>query len=360
MRGTILFILVNFLLSAAAQAAGHGVVLQYHHVSERTPAATSVSPAVFEQQMLFLRDNGFTVWPLSRLVEHLLQDKPVPDGTMAITFDDAYTDVRDQAAPLLQRLKFPFTLFVATDFVDKRQKGYLSWDDVRQLKKQGAELAGHTLGHPHLLRRLPGEDETAWLARVRHEIDAAEARVQQQTGDHLRLFAYPYGEADETLIAKVKEWGYIGFGQQSGAVNKALLQGGMAPRFPFNVAYSDMTEFQHKASSLPLPMLTENAEPIVWDRAARPRLELTLADQVKELNCFVTGQGRAQVQKKPGGLFAVQAEKNIGVGRSRYNCTSPVAAVDARDFSLKLKPRFYWYSHQWIRRNDDGSWYPEP
>ncbi|HVL02442.1 MAG TPA: polysaccharide deacetylase family protein [Dongiaceae bacterium] len=360
MLGRTLFILVNLLFSAAALGASHGVVLQYHHVSEHSPPSTSVSPAVFKRQMQFLKDNGFTVWPLSKLVDQLLQDQPVPDGTVAITFDDAYLDIRDQAVPVLQQHNFPFTLFVATDFVDQGQKGYLSWDDLRALKRQGAELAGHTRAHAHLLRRQSGEDEAAWLDRIKAQIDGAETLLQEKTGEQLRLFAFPYGEADETLIAKVKEWGYVGFGQQSGALSKALLQGGFAPRFPFNVAYSDMTEFQHKASSLPLPVKTERADATIWSKAVRPRWELGVAPQVKSLSCYVTGQAAADVQKAKDGVFHVRAKKDIGVGRSRYNCTSPVAAEDLQNLTLKLKPRFYWYSHQWIRKQDDGEWYPEP
>ena len=45
------------------------VILQYHHVSETTPAATSVTPAQFREQMQFLANDGFKVIPLSQVVE---------------------------------------------------------------------------------------------------------------------------------------------------------------------------------------------------------------------------------------------------------------------------------------------------
>src|SRR5690606_28009254 len=128
----ILFIVVNGLSGAVqALAASHGVILQYHHVATDTPAITSVTPALFRQQMAFLRDNGFVVWPLPRpvepqprqgpdhkaivwplprLVEHLQADKAVPDGVVVITFDDAYRNIHDNAAPILREFGFPFTV----------------------------------------------------------------------------------------------------------------------------------------------------------------------------------------------------------------------------------------------------------
>lgn len=355
----ILFIVVNGLSGAVqALAAGHGVILQYHHVSERTPPSTSVSPALFERQMRFLKDNGFTLWPLSRLVEQLQADKPVPDGVVVITFDDAYDNIRTTAAPILQKLDFPFTVFVATSFVDKGQRGYLSWSQLRELKPMGGELANHTHTHLHMLRRLNGEDRAQWLTRLQDEIDTADRLLQKETGAYPRYFAYPYGEADDDIIALVKKLGYTAFGQQSGAVNKDALASGFAPRFPFNSHYADMTEFQHKASSLPLPIRQLESDPMLWTKAGKPRLTLTVDDRIQRLSCFASGQGAIAVTKEEGNRFVVQAPGNISVGRSRYNCTAPVD-TKAEGLSLPLQPRFYWYTHQWIRTRDDGSWYPE-
>jgi peptidoglycan/xylan/chitin deacetylase (PgdA/CDA1 family) len=354
----ILFIVVNGLSGAVqALAASHGVILQYHHVATDTPAITSVTPALFRQQMTFLRDNGFAVWPLPRLVEHLQADKPVPDGVVVITFDDAYRNIHDNAAPILREFGFPFTVFVSTEFVANRQRGYMTWDDLSALQKLGGTLANHTHRHPHLLRRLEGESESAWKARIQSEITTAEQLLQAHVGDHPRYLAYPYGEANEAVIAMVQQLGYIGFGQQSGAVDKAALASGMAPRFPFNMHYADMTEFQHKASSVPLPVLQLESSPMLWEKAGVPLLRLQLAEQVQQLSCFASGQGAIKVIRQNDNWFEVRANGPIPVGRSRYNCT---AALPAADSGLALKPRFYWLSRQWIRKRDDGSWYPEP
>ena len=42
-----------------------GVILQYHHVDNSTPAITSISVEKFEQHMQFLTQNNFLYGPLS-------------------------------------------------------------------------------------------------------------------------------------------------------------------------------------------------------------------------------------------------------------------------------------------------------
>jgi len=140
-------------------------------------------------------------------------------------------------------------------------------------------------------------------------------------------------------------------------VDNAALTSGMAPRFPFNMPYADMNEFQHKASSVPLPVLQLDSSPLLWVKSGVPALRLHLAEQVQQLNCYASGQGAIKVSRQNDNWFEVRANGPIPVGRSRYNCTATLPAAAS---SLALKPRFYWLSRQWIRKRDDGSWYPEP
>ncbi|RLU00485.1 MAG: hypothetical protein D9N11_12675 [Ketobacter sp.] len=346
-----LLITVNVWAENAANRVNHAVILQYHHIATDTPASTSLSPKVFAQHLDILKQEGYTVWPLPKLVSALQSDQPIPDRTVVITFDDAYDDIVLRAAPMLKKHGFPFTVFVSTDFVDRRQPGYMTWDQLRSLKKQGATLANHTRSHLHLLRRPEDVGQKQWLQTVREEIDGAEQRIEDETGEQWRYFAYPYGEADEALIKAVTAWGYLGFGQQSGAVNKSLLRSGMAPRFPFNQSYQDLADFRIKASSMPLPLLKESFPGWVFEDAVKPELKLTLAPHRGKLSCYASGQGSVPIQSLSDNLFMVQVDKPIPVGRSRYNCTLPVAGQPGR---------YHWHSRMWIRKRDDGSWYPEP
>lgn len=85
--------------AATAQAGKSATILMYHNVSDVTPPTTSVTPAVFKQHMQHLADNKFNVWPLFKILLHLANGKYVPPKTVALTFDDAYRSVYDEAFP---------------------------------------------------------------------------------------------------------------------------------------------------------------------------------------------------------------------------------------------------------------------
>ena len=149
----------------------HAVVLLYHHVSDSTPAITSVTPKQFEQQLQFIEQNGFQVWPLPKIIKHLSNDLSLPDKTVAITFDDSYQSVFTEAFPRLQKRKWPFTIFVSTDAVDQQFKYHTSWDQLRTMAASGATIANHSTTHRHLLIRLKNESQLQWRQRIEQDIE---------------------------------------------------------------------------------------------------------------------------------------------------------------------------------------------
>ena len=336
-------------------ADDHAVVLVYHHVSEDTPALTSVTPSEFDSHLDFLQQNGYTVWPLARIIETLRAGAELPANTVAITFDDAYRSIYDAAFPRLRERGWPFTIFVSTEGVDRGYAEYLDWPRLRELAEAGVELGNHSHSHAHLVRRLAGESEAEWRRRVGADIDAAAERLLAETGSDSRLFAYPYGEYSEGLKAIVEARGYYGIAQQSGAVGRhsdflAL------PRFPMSRSYSDLKRFATSVASRPLPV-TSVAVSGSDESAYRPigKLRLTLADgdyRAGQLACFratgtplsltVTGENPLTV--------SIEVKGEQAPGRHKINCTAP--AVGSAGV-------YFWYSHQWLVKKADGSWYRE-
>jgi len=331
--------------------ASHGVILQYHHVSDETPPITSISPAQFEAHLAWLASNAFEVWPLERLVDTVRVGKPTPDRVVAITFDDAYRSIYTTALPLLRRHGWPFTIFVSTEFVGANPDQYLSWDELKEMKAAGATIANHTHSHTHLLRRLDGESAEQWRARITADIARAQDLIRKHLGDAPALFAYPYGEYDGAVIEILESLGYTAFGQQSGAFGPAA-RFTLLPRFPMGGNYSGLESFATKMQTLPLPIEAVLTEPLV-DGDTTPALELTFTREglrFHQLACYGPDGNPTPLMRTSGTTFVAQSEVPVPVGRSRYNCTMPSAEAD----------RYYWFSQLWIRKNPDGSWYPEP
>jgi peptidoglycan/xylan/chitin deacetylase (PgdA/CDA1 family) len=98
---------------ARARFARRFQILCYHKVSpDLHPYFAPVAPAVFEQQMRFLK-SCYRVLSLRELVERS-QRGDVPSRSVAITFDDGYSDNYENAFPILKRYGLPATIFVAT------------------------------------------------------------------------------------------------------------------------------------------------------------------------------------------------------------------------------------------------------
>jgi peptidoglycan/xylan/chitin deacetylase (PgdA/CDA1 family) len=64
--------------------------------------------------------------PLERIVDWLEGGSSAPPNAVAVSFDDGFRNVLTDAAPVLERLGIPATLFVATDFVFKQE---MLWPD---------------------------------------------------------------------------------------------------------------------------------------------------------------------------------------------------------------------------------------
>jgi hypothetical protein len=188
---------------------------------------------------------------------------------------------------------------------------------------------------------LAGESDGDRINRVMSDVARGHKRLAEELEPLPNAFAYPYGEYDGAVAERLRKLGYICFGQQSGAVGLSSDLRAL-PRFPINEAYGDIGGFQVKVKCLPMPISSLTP----WESKTEdslPQIEVTLAeplDRLKELACYVSGQGRTPVRWiTEGKRFAIGPQKPFGKGRQRVNCTVP--GNDGR---------YLWFSHPWFVR----------
>lgn len=80
------------------------------------------------------------------------------------------------------------------------RKSVLSWDELRELARNGFTIAAHSRSHA-MLTRLP-------LPEVRREASAAYEDLVRELGVVLPVFCYPNGSHDDGVVAAVREAGY--------------------------------------------------------------------------------------------------------------------------------------------------------
>jgi peptidoglycan/xylan/chitin deacetylase (PgdA/CDA1 family) len=332
--------------SAASPSSDHGVILVYHHVSNETPASTSVAPDRFEAHLAYLDDNGFRVWPLRRLLEAAVDGaESIPDNVVAITFDDAYESVHTTAWPLLRERGWPFSVFVNTDAIDAGHSPYMSWDQLRELSEAGVAIGNHSASHGHLIDRSSDESDADWRERVRADIERADRRISEEIGTDAGVFAYPFGELSPDLAAIVGESADFALAQRSGAVG-ATTDPLSVPRFPMASGFDSQSRFTLAVNARPLPVTeTRVAPPGDGVRPAVESVRFTLAEggyRAGQLACYASSGERLETDltEGPPHRLEVAVDERGSTGRNKINCTAP-AADGSGDF--------FWHAYQWVQ-----------
>lgn len=112
-------------LYARITRADGAIILMYHSVAPASEAEgidprNHVLAEVFERQMEFLAAHRRVI-ALRELVDTMVKGVTPPGGTVVVTFDDGYLDNLTVAAPILDRLKLPATLFLPTGHIERRE-----------------------------------------------------------------------------------------------------------------------------------------------------------------------------------------------------------------------------------------------
>ncbi|MFM9776363.1 polysaccharide deacetylase family protein, partial [Streptomyces galilaeus] len=81
----------------------------------------SISANTFTEHLSYLQQHDFKVIPLNELLTALQAGRSLPDKTVSITFDDGYNNNYEQAAPILEKFNFPYTIFVNPKLIDERK-----------------------------------------------------------------------------------------------------------------------------------------------------------------------------------------------------------------------------------------------
>ena len=335
-------------IDSSVSTTPNAAILLYHHVSSSTPASTSISPEAFKSHMEYL-DAHHTVVSLQDVVSAIQHNTTLPENAVAITFDDGYANILDNAHPILADLGFPYTVFINPDEIGVGPK-QLTWEQVIAMHNDGVVFANHTLDHLHMLNGEQAMGERAWLEKVWQNVESAEKKIEDKLDISLKYLAYPFGEYNTALANKLKAEGYIGFGQHSGAVGLSSDMQAL-PRFPAAGPYANLATLKTKLNSLAMPVTqSSHKDPRMTTRNLSSPISLTIdSDDVRltQVNCFFGGDPIETSLEE--NVLTFTLDETLPVGRSRVNCTAPSNAQSGR---------YYWYSTPFFVADEDGN-YPD-
>ena len=192
------------LAAIGGKAPASGItVLIYHRVGGGSDDERDVPLRSFESQLGIL--SNYRIVSLDDALDGL--DSGDRRHKVVITFDDGFGDVSEHAWPLLAARQMPFTLYLATAFID----GEMTWagstargTGAGLTRSQLAKLAASPLctigNHTHTHARPELVDEA--------EIDRCSDVIESIAGSRPRHFAFTWGVAvpglDEALRARFR------------------------------------------------------------------------------------------------------------------------------------------------------------
>ncbi len=183
-------------------------ILMYHRIMDLPDDAGAaqrdyaVSPARFDEQLQYLKAQGYESVRLYDVVRYLEGAGSLPARAVVITFDDGYRDNAVVAFPLLLKYGFTATFFINPQPIDDEYPAYMTWAQVEQMSRAGMDVESHSYSHP-MLTRLSAEE---LLREVRKAADA----IEKHTGKRPRLFSYPYGTYNRQVVELLRGEGYVG------------------------------------------------------------------------------------------------------------------------------------------------------
>jgi peptidoglycan/xylan/chitin deacetylase (PgdA/CDA1 family) len=184
-------------------------VLAYHKFSKQMSDRMTVREDAFEEQMAFLKRNGYRVITLDDLFDFLDRKRPIPRKSVVITFDDGWRSMYEIAYPILKKYGYPATLFVYTDLIHP-SNATLDWAKIREMARNGIDVQGHSKTHRNLGKMEDGESLQAYFATVKADLIESAKIIKRQLDKDVKYLAYPFGDTNSLVIAMLGKLGFRG------------------------------------------------------------------------------------------------------------------------------------------------------
>lgn len=185
-------------------------ILLYHRLGPTVADGMTITTPVFESHMRYLHDNGYTVIPLRRLIDHYRGKGPaLAPKSVVIVEDDAHKSVYEYMLPIIRKYRYPVTIFCYPSAISNA-KYAMTWDQLRELKKTGLfDVQSHTYWHPNFKREKRKLKPDAYEKLVQTQLAKAKAKLEKEVGGPVDMLAWPFGIYDDYLLKKASEAGYM-------------------------------------------------------------------------------------------------------------------------------------------------------
>ncbi len=181
-------------------------ILMYHYIEyiadtkDTIRHTLNVVPRIFEDQLITLKQAGYTFLTASELADILDGKKILPQKPILLTFDDGHWDLYTEVLPLLKKHSVKGTAYIISGLLGG--KDFMSDEQFRAVATESAllEIGAHTVHHVALSGKLS--------PIATYEIVQSKRDLETKIGRPVVSFAYPSGSFDQQAITIVKNAKY--------------------------------------------------------------------------------------------------------------------------------------------------------
>jgi peptidoglycan/xylan/chitin deacetylase (PgdA/CDA1 family)/glycosyltransferase involved in cell wall biosynthesis len=189
-------------------------ILMYHAFGAPGEQASRYVVPVrrFVLHMAWLKWMRYRVLTLEEFLRYRLDYRLPPARSIVITLDDGYADNWTLAYPILERFRYPATIFLTSGAAEQVNRWdsqgelagrpLLSRSNIQEMLKRGVQFGAHTRTHPDLT--------TVSLEQARDEMAGSREDLERKLGAPIRFFSYPFGKHNEGLESTAAEVGFLG------------------------------------------------------------------------------------------------------------------------------------------------------
>ena len=296
----------SFLLLLSPYLFGDGHIFVYHRFDDTRYPTTNISTKELRKEFNYLKKNGYKVVPLIDIVKKINNNEEVPSKWVAFSIDDGFRSFYTHGLSVFKEYNYPFTIFIAVKYTEKKYKDYVSWKQLKEISKYGT-VEFHSYGHGHFGQM---SDE-----KIKADMDKGLALMKKHLNYEPSLFVYPYGEYDSRVNSVVEPYGFKAvFNQNIGAIHggtctdandidRSAVVGSNANDFKLYLKFQELCGVNFQ-------------QPTVYPKNKIVKtVELTLDDKsIKSADIFISNNGWTKVKVKNGKILW-NANKKVKLNR---------------------------------------------
>lgn len=198
-------------------------IIMYHSVSPGTVNKDSITPREFENDLKYLKENGYESITMRELTDYIDGAGELPEKPVVLSFDDGYYNNYKYVYPLLQEYDTRIVMSVIVNSIDQftekptQNDGFthITWYQLNEMLDSGyVEIQNHSYNLHKMGKSRAGcaqgksESLEDYNKVLSEDALKAQSRIYEMTGNMPSTFAYPYGKYNDNTVDIIKSLGF--------------------------------------------------------------------------------------------------------------------------------------------------------